>query len=377
VRVIGIDAATIIPGKGGAGGGIWTYTKNILLALDLLVQNEPDIRLKVFVNKNFDLDLKHIAVVHTGLNTGTLLNRLKYIHFVLPSLCKKHNLDVLHKLTAEVPFFYRGDMAVTIHDFMNDFYLENRYYRNNAFQLLKLCYLKHAEKLAVKKSKLIFANSLSIKNELIRRYGDKNVQVIGLGNSVNEIPLPRKNKKAIRFYCVAGYYPHKGHFSVIELVELLVSKYTLDIILYFRGNPGDIKYFNSILDRVRQSSCRERIVMEDYINQHSIAEIYSKASIMILLSEYEGFGLPIIEAQAIGLPVICSDIPVLREVSGGYACFVGLNDTEKAAGIVYDYLRNEEILKWNIINGISNVKRFQWSKNAAQLLQAYQSIWKR
>src|ERR1039457_915298 len=140
MKVIGIDAATIIPGKGGAGGGIWTYAKNILKTLDQLMEYESDIRLKVFVNKGFDLDLKHIDVVRTCLDTETLLARIWYVHFVLPFLCKKHHVDILHKLATEVPFFYKGDLVVTIHDFMNDFYLEKGYYRNNVFRLLKLYY---------------------------------------------------------------------------------------------------------------------------------------------------------------------------------------------------------------------------------------------
>lgn len=374
MSVIGIDVATIIPGKGGTGGGIWTYAKNVLMALDDLVENESGIKVKVFVNKAFDLNLKHIDVIRTDLNTEPLINRLRYVHLVLPRLCKRFHVDVLHKLATEVPFFYRGSVIVTIHDFMSDFYLEKGYYRNDLFGLLKSHYFKFIEKIAVKKSRLIIANSFSIKNELTGKYGNKNVRVIGLGNSVNEIPVPCKNKKTLSFYCVAGYYPHKGHLNVIRLVELLVSRYHLDIMLHFRGNPGNEKYFNSILERAKQSSCRERISIEGYVAQCSISEIFADADFMILLSEYEGFGLPVIEAQAIGLPVICSDIPVLREVSGGYACFVDLNDAEKAAGIVYDFLGNAAIQQYNIANGIDHVKRFQWSKNAAQLIQAYKSI---
>ncbi|HXB43714.1 MAG TPA: glycosyltransferase [Puia sp.] len=375
MKVIGIDAVTIIPGKGGAGGGIWTYAMNILKTLDQqLSQVESDIKIKVFVNKSFDLDLRHIDIIRIDLNTESFLSRMMYVHFVVPSLCKKYQIDVLHKMTPEVPFFYKGKMVITIHDFMNDFYFEKGYNTNNVFQLLKLYYFKQIEKLAVKKSALIFTNSISVTDELIRKYGNKNVLVTGPGNSLTEILVSCQKKTPICFCCVAGYYPHKGHMKVIELVEILVSKYGLDIKLYFRGNPGYHKYFNSILDRIRQSSCKERIVIEDFVIQDSINEIYSNASIMILLSEYEGFGLPIIEAQAIGLPVICSDISVLREVSGGYACFVSLASMENAARIVYDFLQDEQAQNWNIANGFTNVMRFQCDKIAGQLLQAYKSI---
>ncbi|HLK28107.1 MAG TPA: glycosyltransferase family 1 protein [Puia sp.] len=373
MKIIAIDAATIIPGKGGAGGGIWTYTQNILKILDQLAETESGLRIKVFVNSNFDLELKNIDIIRVNINTASLSKRLWYIHFMLPSLCKKNHVDVLHKLATEVPLYYKGDMIVTLHDFMNDYYYEKGYYKKNIFQLLKLYYFKQIEKIAVKKSKLILLNSIAIKDELIKRYGNKNVIVTGSGNSVDEILFVPRKKKPICFYCVAGYYPHKGQVSVIKLVELLVSKYNLDITLYFRGNPGYPQYFNSILKRIEQSPCREKISIENFAAHETITDIYSKASTMVLLSEYEGFGLPVIEAQALGLPVICSDIPVFREVSGGYAFFVNVNDMENAAGAVYDYLHNEEAMNSNIKNGLENVKRFSCKKIVAQILLAYKS----
>jgi len=375
MKIIGIDAATIIPGKGGAGGGIWIYTKNILIALDQLLEYEQEISIKVFANKTFDLEFKHIDIVRIDADTEKLLNRLKYVHIMLPRLCKKLHVDVLHKLATEVPFFYKGSMVVTIHDLIINFYLKKKYYGKNLFQLLKLNYFSYIEKIAVKKSDAVFTNSESLKDELIKLYGNKNVLVTGLGNPVNaDALITRPKKKPICFYCIAGYYPHKGHARVIKLVECLVSKYGLDIMLYFRGNPSHDHFFNTIMEQIRQSPCRERIVIENYVQQHALTEIYANASVMILLSEYEGFGLPIIEAQALGVPVICSDISVFREVSGGYACFVGLDNMEKAASVVDDFLQNEEAQQFNITNGFTNTKRFQWGKIGQQLLQAYKSL---
>ncbi|GLZ51671.1 glycosyltransferase family 1 protein [Actinomycetospora sp. NBRC 106378] len=55
------------------------------------------------------------------------------------------------------------------------------------------------------------------------------------------------------------------------------------------------------------------------------------ASALVLPTLYEGFGMPVVEAQAVGVPVICSDLPVLREVSGGHACFVDPYDVDDIA----------------------------------------------
>jgi glycosyltransferase involved in cell wall biosynthesis len=54
----------------------------------------------------------------------------------------------------------------------------------------------------------------------------------------------------------------------------------------------------------------------------TLAETYAGAAALLLPSLYEGFGLPVIEAMQLGVPVVCSDLPVLREVSGGFAHYV-------------------------------------------------------
>ena len=372
---VGIDVATITPGKGGSGGGIWIYAKNVLSLLDELLANEPDLSIKVFVNSSFDLTLNHIQIVPVNTKTGGLLNRMRYVNVKLPSLCRQYQVDVLHKLATEVPLFYRGKMVVMIHDLIIGFYLKHKYYGNNLIQWLKLRYFKYIEKVAVKNSKVVFTNSQALKDELITLYGNNHVVVSGCGISIQENQiLPRVKKHPLQLYCVAGFYSHKGHAYVIKLFELLIQKHHLDVVLHFRGNPNEKNYFDSIVDLVKRSSFKERIFIDAYQKQHALRDIYSNASAMILLSEYEGFGLPIIEAQALGVPVICSDIPVFREVTGGYACFVDLNDLNAGSDKVNDFLRDEDKQKFNIEQSLENVKRFNWGKIAAEILEVYKSI---
>ncbi len=375
MKTICIDSVTIIPGRSSAGGGIWTYARNVLLELDRLLENENEVKIIVFVNSSFDVALKNIEVVPVNANTEKLLSRLKYVHFTLPALCKKYHADVLHKLATEVPFYYRGKLVLTIHDLIFDFYIKKHYLNNSINDRLKIFYFKYIEKNGVRKSSAVFTNSESLKLELINLYGNKNVVVTGVGSpSGHDALVMRERHAPLRLYCIAGYYPHKGHAEVIKLFETLVTKYNKDITLYLRGNPSNKEYFDSIMDMIRQSGCRNKIIIEDYVRQHSVEDIYAKADIIILLSEYEGFGLPVIEAQVMGLPVICSDIPIFREVSGGYACFYKKEDADKSASAVNDFLKDNELRKLNVEKGFMHAKKYQWGKVASQILEAYKSV---
>ena len=375
MKTVGIDAVTITPGKGGSGGGVWSYTKSILLSMDQILEKDSSMRVKVFVNKDFNIQLNHIETIQVKEETESILTRFKYIHYTLPRLCKQHEIDVLHKLATEVPILYRGKLLVTIHDLVLDFYLKKKYHGYKLAELTKLYYFRFIEKVAIKKAKIIFTNSVSLKSELLQKNSRANVLVTGSGNLITPKELiVRSKKNPLQIYCIAGFYPHKGHAHVIRLMEALFLNYHIDAVLHFRGNPSDSKYFSSVKKMIEQSPYHARILIDDFVKEFSLEEIYSNASFMILLSEYEGFGLPIIEAQALGIPVICSDIPVFRDISGGFACFVQLEDITYSAKTVQDFFNDEETQKINIKNGFENVKRFQWNKIAEQIFEAYKSV---
>jgi glycosyltransferase involved in cell wall biosynthesis len=67
-----------------------------------------------------------------------------------------------------------------------------------------------------------------------------------------------------------------------------------------------------------------------------LAGMYRDATALVLPSLYEGFGLPAVEAMQMGVPVLCSDIPALREVTGGYATYVDATDTDSLTDALRD-----------------------------------------
>jgi len=89
----------------------------------------------------------------------------------------------------------------------------------------------------------------------------------------------------------------------------------------------------------------------------------------VLPSFYEGFGLPILEAQAAGCPVITSNVSSLPEVAGQAAILVDPNNVEQISQAMYKIINDEKLRKDLIFKGYANVKRFSWLKCARETLK--------
>ena len=111
-------------------------------------------------------------------------------------------------------------------------------------------------------------------------------------------------------------------------------------------------------------------VMPHYIENVSEEDkpaVYQMASIMVWLSIYEGFGLPIVEAQAAGTPVVCSNVTSLPEVAGDAAVLVDPMDTKATAAAIERCLYDEPFRQDLITKEHENVKRFSWDESARKL----------
>lgn len=105
-----------------------------------------------------------------------------------------------------------------------------------------------------------------------------------------------------------------------------------------------------------------------------IVECYKNSDLVCFASTYEGFGMPIIEAQATGRPVITSDFGAMKEIAQNSACLVNPNDVNSIREAVIKICNNEAYRNQLIIDGLENVKRFQPDHIAKQYIELYKEI---
>ena len=113
--------------------------------------------------------------------------------------------------------------------------------------------------------------------------------------------------------------------------------------------------------------------MIGYVPDADLPPLYAGASCFLYPSLYEGFGLPVLEAMAVGTPVVTSDRGSLKEIAGDAAVTVNPESVEAIAfGINVAIKRRDEISQ----KGIEQAKKFSWELTAAQTLEVYEKIGK-
>ena len=111
-----------------------------------------------------------------------------------------------------------------------------------------------------------------------------------------------------------------------------------------------------------------------YIESERRYELYARASMLVLPSHLEGFGLPVVEAMTVGVPVIVSNRGALPEVAGDAALIVDADDAEGLAAAMGRYLLEPETARAAIERGLARAAAYSWDASAATLLAKYRAL---
>ncbi len=106
------------------------------------------------------------------------------------------------------------------------------------------------------------------------------------------------------------------------------------------------------------------------LSRGELADVYRSAAVVLVPSEAEGFGLPVIEALACGAPVIASDIPVLREVGGEVVGYAPVGDIDRWASLTSQVLDNQNAIA-SRERRLAHVSKYTWARHAEIIAQAY------
>lgn len=304
---------------------------------------------------------------------------------LLPGIFKKENLDLLHVPHFNVPIRYKGRFVVTIHDI-----LWHQVKGLGVTTLPAPLYLiKHlgyraVVKNAVSRAEKIIVPSNAVKNDLVKQFNlpkeeivvtyegvlDKRYHVLKHGN--NKVLKKFKIKEPYLLY-VGSLYPHKNVEILVRAVKLLrvtshESRVNLVVVC------GRSVFWEKFKKFVEQENAESFVKLVGYVPDEGLGALYRNAEAFVFPTLSEGFGLPGLEAMSAGTPVVCSDIPVLREIYGDAALYFDPKDANDIANKIQQILTNKGLIKGLIDKGKVRVKLYSWRKMAEETLGIYKSL---
>jgi glycosyltransferase involved in cell wall biosynthesis len=170
---------------------------------------------------------------------------------------------------------------------------------------------------------------------------------------------------------VATEEPRKNLPRLLEAVALLGAR-GWDGRLVLAGGPGlDTPNLHEAIGRLGLGT---RVTRLGYVGPEALPSLYRRARALVLPSLWEGFGLPLLEAMASGIPIVASDIPVHREVAAEAAVFAPAEDAGGLAEAIEDVWFDDSLRSRLVGCGRERVAAFSWEASAKKALALYQRV---
>jgi glycosyltransferase involved in cell wall biosynthesis len=167
---------------------------------------------------------------------------------------------------------------------------------------------------------------------------------------------------------VGAIQKRKNIARLVEAFEMLPSAWQL-VLAGSNGYGAE-----EILARIEKSPARERINVTGYISPSDLSGWYARATIFAFPSLDEGFGMPVLEAMAAGVPVITSNRSALPEVAGDAAVLVDPDNTEALGQALRELIVNVDLCRDLARRGTARVRMFTWEKAICDTWNVYRTL---
>lgn len=286
------------------------------------------------------------------------------------------NLDIIHSPTlALFPFKPHDHYVFTAHDIV--FRKFPQYLPQGTIRHTKLLFNRN---LTV--ANHLISDSESTKKDLISYYKvpREKITVIPLAADPMYRPLPDQDKEKIRrkyslfhpfILYVGTIEPRKNISSIFEAFAQIQGK-NPGIELVIVGKKG--WYYEEIFQRLYQLHITDKVRFLGYVPLTDLPALYNAATIFVYPSQYEGFGLPLLESMQCGTPVISSNRSSLPEIVGKGGNLINPDNPNELMSVIRQLLQNPEYYQEQRQYGLDRAKKFSWKKTAQQTYQVYEEI---
>ncbi len=370
---IGIDAT----GLYGDRTGVENYIANVVSNLLIIdQQNTYVVYCKNELPTEFDPNIPNCDYI-----VATTGNRKIYQQLGLPLRVVRDKIDIMFYPSSCMPLISPAKKVVTVHDVFPFVIPENRpkyHVSSSLLSTINYGYWKYIMWATCKKADHLIAVSRTTQRDVVKTINVpmQKIDVIGEGISpqflqnIDPAAVTRfKSKKTFStpYILCVGTGTYKNIQGSVNAFFDLKSGGYYDLELVITGPKSRV--IEKVFKMVEQSKFADQIHFTGYFPEEEMPLLYKSASVLLFPSFYEGFGLPVLEAFACGLPAIVSNVGSLPEVAGDAALYVDPNDHKDIARKVEILLNDSTLYQEQVCKGYIQSENFTWRSTAEQILE--------
>ena len=368
---LGLNLVFLVPGE---TGGMETYARELIPAL---LAERPDLRITAFVNR----EAGGLAGPWSDLATQVVVpvrarHRTEWVRgeqLLLPRLAKRAGVEVVHSLASTAPA--RGDFrrVVTIHDVIYRTHPE-AHARTRSVGMAILV------PLAARRSHRIITPSTSTRDDLVRLLKVPAEKIDVVPEGVGTTPAEATSEPELRtrlglgerpvVLTASAKRPHKNLLRLLEGWALLPAGDRPVLVLPGYPTPHE----RELRERAAALGIEGDTRFVGWVSTGDLEGLYRLAVCFVYPSLYEGFGLPVLEAMARGVPVACSDRASLSEVAGNAARIFDPEDPRAITDAVEELLVDPQLRERLRVAGREQARRFTWRQTALGTLRTYERV---
>jgi glycosyltransferase involved in cell wall biosynthesis len=358
--IIGIDGSrAFLPKRTGIEKYSYQTIKNLRNQLD-----DHGIVLYLRENQSVDFDLPKNWTIKK-INCPRLWTQLGLSFEMF-----FHPVDMLFVPAHTVPIVHPKKTVVTIHGLEYEFVPQG--YSNWA-----RFYMRWTIKKSCQWASTIISVSENTKKDLMELYKvpENKISVIHEGYDVEKSQIPNLKSQINSKIQISNIKPfllfvgrieeRKNIANIVKAFEILKEKYSVPHKLILGGSPG--YGYGKIKAAINSSQFKNDIVELGYISDDDYFFLLQGADVSVFVTLYEGFGIPVLEAQSVGCPVVAGNNSSIPEVADGSALLVDPQNPAEIAENIRKLLSDSAFKDDIMEKGLENVKHFSWEKCAKEV----------
>ena len=368
---IGLNLIFLVPGE---TGGMEVAAREVIP--ELLAQAPVGTRFTAFVNREAAAAKdgpwgQLLPAVTVPVNARDRRQWVLGEQTLLPVMAARARVELVHSLGSTAPLWGRYRRVVTVHDLIYARFPEaHAGMRDKGMRVLVPW--------AARRSQRLIADSQSTRADLIALLGlsPERIDVVplGLGALARAQPAAERDVRE-RFalgersvaLSLSAKRPHKNLLALIGALALIPAERRPVLVL-----PGyATAYETELRARATALGLDADVRFPAWVSSAELEGLWAIARAFVFPSLYEGFGLPVLEAMARGVPVACSDASSLPEVAGEAALLFDPRDERQIAGALSRLLEDEQLRQTLIARGSARAREFTWARTARLTLDSY------